>query len=209
MSRIALLGPPGAGKGTQAKRLSDKLNVPHLSTGDLLRAAAAAGTPLGKEADRAMREGLLVPDDLVLRVLQERIAEPDAKRGFILDGYPRNVPQAETLVQITSLDRVVYFEIPEAVLVERISQRRSCSQCGSVYNLLSQPPKVPSRCDRDGTELVQRPDDTEEAVRMRFEVYRKQTQPLLEHYQRQGILRSVDAVGKVEEVESRIWEALP
>ena len=209
MSRIALLGPPGAGKGTQAKRLSDKLNVPHLSTGDLLRAAVAAGTPLGKEADRAMREGLLVSDDLVLRVLQERIAEPDAKRGFILDGYPRNVPQAETLTQITSLDRVVYFEIPEAVLVERISQRRSCPQCGSVYNLLSQPPKVPSRCDRDGTELVQRPDDTEEAVRMRFEVYRKQTQPLLEHYQRQGILRSVDAVGKVEEVESRTWEALP
>lgn len=208
MRRLVFLGPPGAGKGTQAKRLSKEVGIVHLSTGDMLRASAAQGTPLGREADGYMRQGLLVPDELVLNVLRERLASPEARRGFILDGYPRNVGQAQSLAEITPVDHVLYFEIPEAVLVDRLSQRRSCPTCGAVYHLVTQPPRTPGRCDRDGTSLIQRADDTEGAVRTRLSVYRESTLPLLALYRTQGLLRTVAADGSVEEVSARVREAL-
>lgn len=208
MQRIVLLGPPGAGKGTQAQRLGAALGIPHLSTGQMLRTAATEGTPLGREADGFMRQGLLVPDSLVLGILRERLAASDAQRGFVLDGYPRNVAQARTLAEITPVDHVLYFGIPESVLIERLTQRRSCPTCGTVYNLVTQPPRVPGRCDRDGTPLIQRDDDTEGAIRTRLKVYRETTIPLLELYRAQGLLRTVSAAGTVEEVEARVRAAI-
>ena len=208
MHRIVLLGPPGAGKGTQAKRIATEFGIAHLSTGDMLRAAAARGTPLGREADGYMRQGRLVPDSLVLGILRERLATPDARRGFVLDGYPRNVAQASALAEITPVDHVLYFEISEPVLVERLSQRRSCPTCGTVYNLLTSPPRIAGRCDNEGTPLVQRDDDTEEAIRTRLAVYREQTLPLLDLYRKQGFLRTVEADGSIEEVDARVRAAL-
>lgn len=206
--RVVFLGPPGAGKGTQAARLGRELGIPHLSTGDLLRAAVAARTPLGVEADRYMRAGELVPDDLVLRILGERLAAPDARGGFLLDGYPRNLAQAETLGRLTPLDVVVWFELPTPELVRRLSGRRTCPKCHAVYNVVSMPPKVPGRCDKDGTELVQRPDDLPEAVERRLKVYAEQTAPLLEFYRRLGLLRPIDATGSLDEVHARLRSAI-
>jgi adenylate kinase len=208
MHRIVFLGPPGAGKGTQATLLSRELNVPHLSTGDLFRAAVAARTPLGLEADGHMRAGRLVPDDLVLRILQERLSQPDAAQGFLLDGFPRNLAQAETLDRISPVDVVVSFDLPDQVLIRRLSARWVCPKCQSVYNLESRPPRAQGRCDQDGSELVQRPDDRPEAVTTRLKVYSSQTAPLLEYYRRRGILRPVDANGSPEDVTRRIRSAL-
>jgi adenylate kinase len=208
MNRIVFLGPPGAGKGTQAAKLATALHVPHLSTGDLLRAAVAAGTPLGREAQGHMDAGRLVPDDLVLQILNERLARPDASNGFLLDGFPRNLAQAEKLAAITPLDAVLSFELPASLLIERLSGRRTCPQCQSVYNLATQPPKVANRCDRDGTELIQRPDDRPEAITTRLAVYAEQTAPLLGYYRKSGLLRPVDATGTPEDVAARVREAL-
>ena len=208
MPRIVFLGPPGAGKGTQAAGLAREIGIPHLSTGDLLRAAVAAGSPLGKEADGYMRAGKLVPDELVLKILEERLARPDAKSGFLLDGYPRNVAQGETLARRTPVDLVVSFEVASEELVRRLSERRTCPKCQSVYHLTFQPPKTAGRCDRDGTELVQRPDDRPEAVQNRLKVYADQTAPLLDSYRRRGLLRPVDASGAPEEVARRIRAAI-
>jgi adenylate kinase len=208
MPRIVFLGPPGAGKGTQASGLSRALGVPHLSTGDLLRAAVAAPTALGREADAYMRRGDLVPDALVLRILEERLRAPDARAGFVLDGYPRNPAQAEALAQITPIDRVVAFEVPTEVLVDRLSGRWICPTCQTVYHVPAMPPKVPGRCDRDGTALVQRPDDRPEAVRQRLQVYAEKTAPLIDHYRRRGLLRPIDATGTPDEVAARVRAAL-
>jgi adenylate kinase len=204
MRRIVFLGPPGAGKGTQAARTSRELGIPHLSTGDLLRAAVAARTPLGLEAEGHMSAGRLVPDEIVLRILNDRLAAPDARAGFLLDGFPRNLAQAEKLEAITPVDVVVAFELPAAQLVERLSGRRVCPTCQSVYNLASSPPRVAGRCDRDGAELVQRPDDRPEAIRTRLAVYAEQTAPLLEHYRRAGRLRELDATGTPDQVANRL-----
>lgn len=208
MARIVLLGPPGAGKGTQAGPLAAELGIPHLSTGDLLRAAVAGGSELGHEADGHMRAGRLVPDELVLRILLARVAEPDASGGFLLDGYPRNLAQAETLARRFPVDAVLYFELPAEVLLERLTQRRICPKCGRVYNLATMPPRHDSLCDDDGTPLVQRSDDRPEAVRVRLETYHAQTEPLLAFYEREGRLRRVNALGSTEEVGRRLRAAL-
>jgi len=208
MHRIVFLGPPGAGKGTQAAQLAHELGVPHLSTGDLLRSAVAARTPLGLEADGHMRAGRLVPDDLVLKILRERLEQPDAKAGYLLDGFPRNLAQAEALGKFAELDRVVSFDIVPELLVRRLSDRRVCPTCQSVYNLSSKPPKVPDRCDVDGSSLVQRPDDRPEAVTTRLKVYAEQTAPLLEYYRTRRLLRPIDASGTPDEVTERVRQAL-
>lgn len=208
MHRIVFLGPPGVGKGTQAEILSKQLGVPHLSTGDLLRAAVAARTPLGLEAEGHMDAGRLVPDDLVLRILNERLAGSDARAGYLLDGFPRNLGQAEKLGKIAPLDAVLSFELPANLLVERLSGRRICPTCQSVYNVVTRPPKVSGRCDRDGSELLQRPDDRPEAIATRLAVYAEQTAPLLAYYRRAGLLRPVDASGTADEVAARVRRAL-
>jgi adenylate kinase len=202
--RIVFLGPPGAGKGTQAAILAQQFGIPHLSTGDLLRAAVAAKTPIGLEAQQHMDAGRLVPDDLVLRILTERIGRPDASSGFLLDGYPRNLAQAEALARITPLDLVVAFDLPFPVLIERLSGRRVCPTCQTVYNIETQPPRVPGVCDRDGTALVQRPDDLPAAVRTRLEVYAEQTAPLLRYYTEKKLLRTLDARGARQDVTQRL-----
>lgn len=208
MARIVLLGPPGVGKGTQASRLARTLSEPHLSTGDLLRAAVAAGTPLGREADAHIRAGRLTPDPIVLAILRERLARPDCAGGFILDGFPRNVAQAVELERISPLEAVLAFDLPGEVLVARLSGRRICPTCQAVYHVEMQPPRAPGVCDRDGSALVQRPDDRPEAVRTRLAVYAEQTAPLIDHYRRRGLLRPVDARGAPDEVAARVLAAV-
>ena len=208
MRRIVFLGPPGAGKGTQATELARRLGVPHLSTGELLRAAVVAQSPLGRAAKEHIDAGRLVPDDLVLEILKERLARPDARPGFVLDGYPRTVLQAAALERFATPDRVVLFDIPEPLLLERLTGRRTCPQCGSVYNVVTRPPRIEGHCDHDGTELTVRSDDREEAVRTRIKVYLEQTHPLIAHYRELGVLRSIDAVGAPDQVRDRLNVAI-
>ena len=208
MHRIVFLGPPGAGKGTQAATLAKALGIPHLSTGDLLRGAVAARSPLGLAAEAHMAAGRLVPDALVLEILEERVGRADAARGFLLDGCPRHIAQAAALDRRTPLDVVVAFEIPTEALLPRLTGRWNCPTCRSVYNVETQPPKVAGRCDHDGTPLVQRPDDRIEAVRTRLEVYRKETAPLLQYYATRGILRTIDATGDPSTVGARVRAAV-
>lgn len=202
--RIVFLGPPGAGKGTQASAIARARGVPHLSTGDLLRAAVAARSPLGQEAEGYMREGKLVPDELVLRLLEARLEEADARAGFVLDGFPRTIAQAEALSRITPIDVAVWFEIDPRLLVERLSGRRLCPTCQRVYHVVSRPPKRPETCDDDGTSLVRRPDDRPEAVAERLRVYDHATAPLLGLFRTRGVLRPVEANGTPEEVGARL-----
>ena len=206
--RVVFLGPPGAGKGTQAALFARELGVPHLSTGDILRAAVAAKTPLGLVAEGHMRSGGLVPDDLVLKILHERLELPDAKVGYLLDGFPRNLAQAEALGKFSTVERVVSLEITPDLLVDRLSQRRICPKCQSVYNLATRPPNVPGKCDLDGIALVHRPDDQPEAIMTRLKVYAEQTAPLLDYYQKRHLLHPVDANGSPAEVTARVRKAL-
>lgn len=211
--RLILLGPPGAGKGTQARRLAKELGVPHIATGDILRRAVAAKTPLGLKAKEIMERGDLLPDDLVDQIVAERLAESDTAQGFILDGFPRNQGQAHWLdahlrEEGASLDRVVEFTLDPEIIIGRLAGRRICPKCETVYHVENGPPKEPGVCDRDGAQLVQRDDDAEPTVRHRIEVYREQTEPLIEHYRQLGLLKEIDADGGRQEVVERLREAV-
>jgi adenylate kinase len=212
--RLVLLGAPGSGKGTQAQRMQARHGVPQVSTGDLLREAVAAGTDLGRAAKIVMDAGQLVADDIMLGIIRERLARPDAARGFILDGFPRTQAQADGLAALlkslgTPLDTVVLLEIDPEVLLRRVAGRRSCRRCGRVFHVATNPPRPGERC-ADGREhdLFQRPDDNEATVRQRLTVYCERTQPLIEHYARQGLLRRIDANGTLDEVDARLEAVL-
>ena len=210
--RVIFLGPPGAGKGTQAQALAREWGVPHVATGDMLREAVAAKTPLGLEAKRHMDSGGLVPDEVVIGLVGERLAQPDAKAGVVLDGFPRTVAQAEALDALfartgLSLDRVVYFNVSRDELLRRLTGRRVCRACGRTYHLVSAPPKVADKCDACGGELYQRVDDSEATVATRLDVYRKQTSPLLDYYRGRNLLAEVAGEGSVAEVAEAIRKA--
>ncbi|HTJ45030.1 MAG TPA: adenylate kinase [Kofleriaceae bacterium] len=203
---MILVGPPGAGKGTQAARLVEKLRIPHISSGDMLRAAVKEGTALGKQAEVLMKEGKLVPDDVVIGMILDRIAKPDCANGFMLDGFPRTVPQAEALdVALTAagvaLDAVVLIEVEDALIVERVTGRRNDPKTGTIYHMKYDPPPA-------GLAVVQRADDTEEAVTKRLSKYHGETEPVLPFYEGKGILRRVDGVGSLDEVTARLQAAL-
>ena len=207
---VVFLGPPGSGKGTQAKRLSKEMGLLHISTGDLLREAVKNGTPLGKKAKEYMDKGELVPDEVVISLIEEVMPKDG---GFILDGFPRTVPQAIALEEMLKkygrdVDKVVLFEISEEVVVDRLSGRLTCSVCGAVYHIRYNPSKQEGICDLCGGKLIQREDDKEEVVRRRFKVYREQTAPLIEFYEKRHKLIRLDATKDVEEVHSRLLEVL-
>jgi adenylate kinase len=210
--KLIFIGPPGSGKGTQAKRLAVTHRVPHISTGDILREAIAEGTELGRKAAPVVASGQLVSDDLMADIIKERLRKPDAKSGFILDGYPRTLVQAEKLDNLIGNGsgnlRVLQLLVPDDVIVKRIALRRTCPQCGTIYHLETAPPKNDLICDLDGTELVARPDDNEEAIRKRLETFRRQTLPVAVFYKAKSVLRQVDGVGPVDQVFERIEESL-
>ncbi|MCL5022143.1 MAG: adenylate kinase [Nitrospirae bacterium] len=211
--RLVLLGAPGAGKGTQAKKLIEKSGIPQISTGDLLRAAVAAGTNLGKEAKSFMDKGELVPDRVVLGMVRERLGQNDCKKGYILDGFPRNTAQAEALDKMLEtlgmpLDSALSVDVPFEDLMKRLTGRRTCKSCGQMYNVYSNPPKKEGACDKCGGALFQRDDDKEETIKKRLDVYTSQTAPLMDYYKKKGILKSVTGVGSIEEIFSKVCSAL-
>jgi adenylate kinase len=207
---LVLLGPPGAGKGTQAARLKKRYGVAHLSTGDMLREAVTAGSELGKEAEGIMARGQLVPDGLINRLVADRIARPDCARGFILDGFPRTTAQAKALDDLLAerslkLDAVIEFAVDDDALVDRIAGRYACAKCGALYHDSSKPTKVPGKCDACGsTEFVRRADDKPETVRARLQAYHEQTAPLLPYYRAKGLLVTVDGMADIEHVSEQI-----
>jgi adenylate kinase len=209
--RVVLLGRQGSGKGTQAERLSVAYRVPHVSTGEAFRAAVKDGTDLGKAVQGYMERGELVPDDLVTAVIKEHLFGPGATEGFVLDGFPRNLAQAEALDEMAGprgLDVVVSLEAPTEEVLRRLSARRVCPVCGATYNLLTSPPQVPGRCDACGSALYQRDDDTEQAIRRRLELYEAETAPLSGWYRERELLTTVDATGSPDEVAERVEEAV-
>jgi len=210
---LILLGAPGAGKGTQAKLLQEKLKIPQISTGDMLRAAKQAKTPLGLEAESYMNSGKLVPDDVVVGLIRERLKSPDTLNGFILDGFPRTVAQAEALGQLLNelgrkLEAVLNLEVPEQELVERLTGRRACPNCGAGYHLKFSPPRHDEVCDRCGAALIQREDDREDTIRHRLKVYDNQTAPLVKYYEKSGQLAPIPGTGSTDEVFQRLVGSL-
>lgn len=211
--RIVLLGPPGAGKGTQAVRLADHYSVPHVSTGDILRFAVAWQTEIGTRAKSFMDDGELVPDEIVLELLKIRLAQEDAREGFVMDGFPRTLAQAASLDVILkeidhAIDGVLYISVPDELIVLRLSARASCQTCGRTYNLLASPPREDMVCDRDGSKLVQRDDDRPEVIQHRLNVFKRQTYPLIQYYQERSMLRTIEGAGSEDEVLERMVSEL-
>ncbi len=211
---VIFLGAPGVGKGTQAKEVARVLGVPHLSTGDMFRDHVGRGTELGQKAKPIMDRGELVPDEIVLGMVEERIVRMDCQRGFIFDGFPRTLAQAEALDRILEARgfgdaiTVLHVEVSEAQLLRRLTGRRTCKRCGAIYNVFDRPPKQEGRCDRDGGELVQRDDDREEVIRARNAAYDRQTRPLVEYYRAKGVLVNVDGEGAPEAITRKVLEIL-
>lgn len=214
MSRdLVLYGPPGSGKGTQAEFLRERFTIPQISTGDILRAETAAGTELGRRAKEIMDRGDLVSDDIMIGIIRKRLTEPDCADGFILDGFPRTIPQAQALDGVMhelgrEFDRVIYLKVDTEELVARLSDRWLCPTCGRTYSIRANPPAVGNRCRVDGTELIQREDDRPEAARRRIDVYLRDTLPVLDYYRPRGLVVEVDGMGDIEEVRRRILASL-
>lgn len=211
--KIIMLGAPGAGKGTQAKRIADKWQIPHVSTGDIFRANIKNGTDLGKEAKTYMDQGLLVPDELTVKILLDRVAQEDCKNGYVLDGFPRTIPQAEVLDKALaelgdSIDYAIDVDVPDENIINRMSGRRACLSCGATYHIQYAAPKKDGVCDRCSSELVLRDDDKAETVQKRLGVYHEQTQPLIDYYTKKGILKSVDGTQDMEAVFQSIVSIL-
>ena len=211
--KIIMLGAPGAGKGTQAKMIAEKYSVPHVSTGDIFRANIKKGTELGKEAKKYMDQGLLVPDELTVKILLDRVAQDDCKNGYVLDGFPRTIPQAQVLDKALSelddaIDYAINVDVPDENIIRRMGGRRACLTCGATYHVEHIPPKKEGICDACGSELVLRDDDKPETVKNRLDVYHKQTQPLIDFYEAKGILKSVDGTVPMEDVFAAITEIL-
>lgn len=211
--KIIMLGAPGAGKGTQAKQIAGKYSIPHISTGDIFRANIKNGTELGKRAKEYMDQGLLVPDELTCDLVMDRIQQDDCKNGFVLDGFPRTIPQAEALdAALTKIgekmDYAIDVDVPDENIVSRMSGRRACLDCGATYHIISLPPKTEDKCDHCGSDLVLRDDDKPETVQKRLTVYHEQTQPLIDYYKNQGILKSVDGTQPMEAVFTAITDIL-
>jgi len=211
--RLVLLGAPGAGKGTQAKKLIEKYGIPQISTGDILRKAVADGTPLGKEAKVIMDKGELVPDKIVLGLVEERVKQADCKKGFILDGFPRNTAQAEALDKLLNdlqmpLDSALSVDVPKEDLMKRLTGRRTCKKCQQMYNVYYSPPKKDGICDKCSGELFQRDDDKEETIKKRLDVYDAKTAPLIDYYKNKGILKSVMGTGSIDEIFNKVCNIL-
>ncbi len=212
-TRIVILGPPGSGKGTRARIISDMYGIPVVTTGDMLREAAAKGTEEGLVAKEYMERGELVPDSIVNSVVGERLSRPDTERGFVLDGYPRSLSQAEALDRIleeegASLDYVIYVDVDDETIINRLSKRRSCPVCGAIYHLEDNPPEEPGVCDYCGSRLIQRSDDREEIVRRRLEVYREKTKPLLERYRGMGKVRKISGDMEIDDIPDALRRLL-
>ncbi|HBT49799.1 MAG: Adenylate kinase [Caldanaerobacter subterraneus] len=211
--RAVLLGPPGAGKGTQALKIAKEFDIPHISTGDIFRQNLRDNTELGKLAKEYMDKGLLVPDEVTNRIVEDRLEKEDCKKGFLLDGYPRNIPQAEELDKFLeerghSLTAVINIQVEREALIDRITGRRVCPVCGATYHIKTSPPKVDNVCDKCGSELIQRSDDKLESVVKRLEVYEKETKPLIDYYTKKGILVNIDGNKSIDEVFEDIKKAL-
>jgi len=207
--KLVFLGPPGVGKGTYAKILVRKYGIPHISTGDIFREEIARGTPLGRKVKEYVERGLLVPDEIVIEIVRQRLSREDCRRGFILDGFPRTIEQARALENIVSIDAAVHFYAPMEVVIDRISGRLVCPRCGAIYHVKYRPPKVPGICDVCGAKLVRRPDDRPEVARRRYEIYYKTMKPVIEYYRSKGLLIEVDASREsaeevVEELEREL-----
>ncbi len=210
---LILLGAPGVGKGTQGALISKEYGIPQISTGDILRSEVKNETELGKKAKAYMEKGELVPDDVIIEMMEKRIKEDDCKNGFILDGFPRTVAQAEAFDRMLAkngleLDKVILIDVPEEEIIDRLTGRRICPNCGAVYHIKNNPPKVEGVCDRCGSKLIQRDDDREDVVRKRLEVYKKSTMPLIDYYTRTSKLVKVDGTGDIEEIFARIKKIL-